>query len=77
MSLLPPDYVWTALPPVSTTTQLLDASRVTSKYQDRTIYLNVSTMAGFQRTPGPKFASDQDRLAYRLGQFSYANPSTR
>ena len=77
--LLPPDYVWTAVPPLSTTTQLLDASRVTGKYNDRTIFLSVSTLSivNAGRLPGPKFGSDQERLAYKLGQFSYANPTSR
>jgi len=64
------------LPPPSTITQLYDASRVTSDLQSRSLYLSISTLTNnnIPRYPGPKFSSDQDRIKYKVGQFSYLSP---
>lgn len=76
----PQDYVvYNNLPPLSTVTQLYDASRVLEKNSARSYYFGVSTLITENananiNTGKPKFLSDQDRMLYKIGQFSYLSP---
>ena len=71
--LLPQDAVNTINVPLSTNTQLYDASRIVTKNTSKSYYFNVSTLTATNtvKLPGPKFLSDQDRMTYKLGQNAY------
>ena len=71
--LLPQDGVNTINVPLSTNTQLYDASRIVTKNTSKSYYFNVSTFTATNsiKLPGPKFQSNQDRMTYILGQNAY------
>jgi hypothetical protein len=71
--ILSQDFVNINTVPLSTNTQLYDASRVLTENSGKSYYFSVSTFTAKNtvRLPGPKFSCDQDRMLYKLGQNSY------
>jgi len=71
--LLPQDGVNVINVPLSTNTQVYDASRVVTKNTSKSYYFSVSTFTTTNtvRLPGPKFLSDQDRMTYKIGENAY------